>query len=115
MGVERGIATAEGHQLLVGTQLRNLALMHQHDQIGGTHSAEAVRDEKHSFVSELFLEVLTHGGLRVVIQRTGGFIEHQQIGILQQRAGDGDALALAATETGTPFTQLGAVAIGVVP
>lgn len=76
MCIEGGIATAQGHQLLMGALLGDLALVHQHDQISTAHSAEPVSDEEHRFVPQLLLQVLAHRGFRVVIEGAGSFVQN---------------------------------------
>ena len=68
--------------------------MHEHDPIGTAHRAHG-GDEEHGFVLQLILQIATNRRFGVVIKSTGCFIQHQQIWVLQQGAGNGDPLALA--------------------
>src|SRR6185437_4672985 len=45
------------------------------------------------------------------VERAGGFVEHQDGGVLQQRARDRDALLLAAREFQAAFADRGFVAL----
>ena len=69
--------------------------MHEHDPIGIAHRAQPVGDEEHGFLLQLILQIATNRRFGVVIEGAGCFIQHQQIWVLQQGAGNGDPLALA--------------------
>ena len=49
---------------------------------------------------------LLHGTLALRIQRAGGLVEQQYRRVLEQGAGDGDALLLAAGQACTAFAEL---------
>ena len=53
-----------------------------------------------------------HEAFGLGVQRAGGFIEHQDGGVSQDGAGDGDALALAAGQRHPFFADLRVIALG---
>ena len=54
-------------------------------------------------------------GLDLAVERGGGLVEHQDRRVLQDHAGDGDALALAAGELDAALADMGVVAAPAAP
>ncbi len=54
-------------------------------------------------------QLLLDRRLDFAIQRRGGLVEDQDRGVLQQHAGNGDALALPARELDAPLADMGVV------
>ena len=52
------------------------------------------------------------GGLGVGFDAAGGLVQQQDVGVGQERAGDADALFLAAGEADAALADLGVVAVG---
>ena len=50
--------------------------------------------------------------LRHVVQRAGRLVQHQHLGILQQRPGNGEPLPLAAGKVHAIFVNVGIIALG---
>src|SRR6185312_10258592 len=74
---------------------------HNHHAVGEKHSlADAVRDEKHGFVCahpqtlKLKVELVA----RQRVERTEWLIHQQQLGLLDERAADCNALSLSARQ-----------------
>ena len=71
---------------------------------------EAVRDGKRRAALAQFGDRLLHGALQFRIEGRGGFIEQDDGRVLDQRARDGDALALAAGQLQAVLADRGVVA-----
>ena len=56
-------------------------------------------DEKDGASAQTGAQIVTNTPFGVVVQGAGGLVHHQKLGIAQQRSGDGQALALAATQS----------------
>ncbi len=76
--------------------LHNTAIAHDTDEVCPLNSAQPVGDDKHSATPCGPVQSLLHHSLWFCIQGAGGFIQHQDAGVLDQGAGDSDALFLAA-------------------
>ncbi len=69
----------------------------QHENaVGAFHRRQTVCDHQRGARAHEFLQCRLDVAFRFAVQSGGGFIEDQQRRILEQRAGDGDALPLAA-------------------
>ena len=86
----------EFHQILMAAALDENAAIKNENDVGVLHRAHTVGDEKDGLALEFLGEIAADEILRNGIQRTGGLVEDQQARPLENRAGDGDALALAA-------------------
>ncbi len=70
-------------------------------RIGHAHSGEPVRDEDRGPPLRKLTEALEDRVLRLGVERGGGLVEHQDVGLLaHERAGEGDLLPLAAGQLG---------------
>ena len=70
----------------------------------GDQQGRAARHDLAQRLVDLVLDAGVHGG--------GGVVEEQQPGVGEDRAGEGDALALAAGEGEAVLADLGVVAVG---
>ncbi len=85
----------------------------QHDDlIDAVDGGDAVGDDEGGAAAHEFLEGLHDRGLGGGIEGAGRFVEDEDRGVLQKRAGDADALALADAEMAAAFADLRAVAVG---
>ena len=75
-----------------------LPLVHHDDPVRLPHRAQAVRDDDHRAALADRRHVALEDRLALVVERAGRLVEDQDARIGEQRAGDGDALALAAAE-----------------
>ena len=57
------------------------------------------------------VERVLHGALALRVERRGRLVEEQDRRVLEDRAGDGDALALAAGQRHAALADLGVVAL----
>ena len=68
------------------------------DAVGAPHGREPVRDDEHRAPLGDLAHVLLDDALALVIERARRLVEDQDARIGDQRARDGDALALAARQ-----------------
>ncbi len=90
-----------GKELVLGADLHHLAEIHHRDPVGHVlHHRQIVRDEQVGKPEPRLqiLEQIDHLRLDGNIQRRYRLVADDQIGLHRERAGDADALALAARE-----------------
>ncbi len=83
------------------TLLDDLAFLHHADSVGEpSHDAEVVGDEQHRHAEPLLQVLEQRKDLRLHgdVERGGGLVGDQEIGLVGERHGDHHALALAAGE-----------------
>lgn len=80
----------------VGAGVDDLAAGHDDDHVGRKHGGEAVGDGDHGFAGGEFFQGGLDHALALGIEGRGGFVEQEHGGVLQQGAGDGEALLLSA-------------------
>lgn len=91
----------------LNTQLPNLndvAVVHDADEVGPLNGAEPVGYDEHGAVLCGSVQCLLHHPLWFSVQGAGGLVQHQDAGVLDQGAGDGDTLLLAARQRHASFT-----------
>ena len=105
--VQRG--AVEQHAVLAAGH--DPAVVEHHDLVGQCDRREAVGDHERGpsghRLGERELDALLGGG----VHRGGGVVEHQHPRVRNQRAGDRQALALAAGQGQAPLADLGLVAL----
>ena len=89
-----------GEQLGGRADLPHLALVHEHHEVGDpAREAHLVRDADHRHAAPReILHHRQHLGGELGIERRGHLVEQHDLRLQRQRAGDGDALLLAAGE-----------------
>src|SRR5690606_387573 len=87
------------------------ATFHDDDPVGLADGREAVRDDDRRAVLHQPLERLLHGALAFRIERARRLVEQQDRRVLEERAGDRDALALAAREPHAALAEERVVAL----
>ena len=85
------------------------AFIKHNNPIGLLNSGKAMRDDQRGAPSHQHLQRLLDQVFGLRIQRGGGLIQQQDRRIAQQRAGDGDALALPARQTRPALSDPGLV------
>ena len=85
---------------------------HHDDAIGALHRRQAVGDDERRAVLHRRLQRGLHHALAFRVERARGLVEQQQRRVLQDRAGDADALALAARQAHAALAEEGPVALG---
>ena len=88
------------------------ALVHHHDAVGGADRRQAVGDDDRRAMLHQPVERVLDQPLAFGVERGGRFVEQQQRRIAQQRAGNGDALALPAGQARAAFAHEGVEAFG---
>lgn len=83
--------------------LHNASITHDTDEVSRLNSAQPVGDDEHSATPSGPIKCLLHHPLRLCIQSTGGFIQNQDSGVLDQGASNSDALLLT---TGQSYASL---------
>jgi hypothetical protein len=106
------VAAALGQQLLVGAALDDAAGLHHQDLVRVDHGGQAVRDDQRGLVLRGALQFRLDGALVGAVQGRRGLVEDQDRRVLQQRAGDGHALLLAAGQLEAALAHHGLVALG---
>jgi hypothetical protein len=64
------------------------------DLVAAPQGGEAVRHDENGEIAPEPIDCVHHGAFRGVVKGAGGFVQDQHIGLLVQRSGDPDALAL---------------------
>ena len=82
------------------------------DAVGAAHGRQAVGDQDGGAPGHQPLQRRLHLGLALGVEGAGGLVEQQDRRVLQERAGDGDPLALAAGEPRAGLADPGVVALG---
>jgi hypothetical protein len=89
------------------------AALVQHDNhVGVQNGREPVRDANGRAALHQFVERGLHGAFGFGVERAGGFVQDQNRRVLQNGAGDGEALALAAGKRDAFFADDGVEALG---
>ena len=95
-GVHQRAIGVEGDDLLAGPVGDDAAAIHDDDPVGMVDGGLAVRHRDHGHPAQVRAQVVQDGRLVVGVDGAGGVVEHHHGRARQQRAGQGDALALAA-------------------
>ena len=82
------------------------------DDVGREDGREAVRDGQHRAAARQALQRVLDGALRHGVDARRRLVEDEDGRVLEQRAGDGDALLLAAGEAVAALADDGVVAVG---
>ena len=115
-GVEPGVLAAAGQQLGVAPLLDHPPLRQHHDPVGVADGGEPVGDHQGGAVARRAepherLEGALHLALALGVEGAGGLVEDQDGRVLEEGAGDGEALPLAAREQRPLLADLGVVAL----
>jgi hypothetical protein len=91
-----GVDAAQRHQRRVRPGFHDAPVFHYDDAVGALHGGQAVCDDERGAPAHGRFQRALHQAFRFGVERAGGFVQQQQRRVLEQRARDGDALALAA-------------------
>ncbi len=106
------VGGAAGHQLGVGAVLHHAPLVEDEDAVGADHAREPVgEDEGRAALHQPVERFLDHR-LALGVDGRERLVQDQDRRVAQERARDGDALALAAREPHPPLAHDGLVAVG---
>ena len=110
--VEAAVQAALGQQLRVRADLDDAALVHHDDAIGVQDGGQPVRDDHAGAAAHELPQRILDQVLALAVERAGGFVQDQDARVAQERARDGDALALPAGELGAALAEQRVVALG---
>jgi hypothetical protein len=95
----------------VTAALGDAPVLEDEDGVGVLHRREPLGDGDRRAVGRERFERALDQILRLGVDRGGRPVEHQDVRVLEDDAGDGDALALAARQLHAPLADLGVVAV----
>jgi hypothetical protein len=96
--MQRCIAAARLDQRVMGAVLDQAAALERDDAIRRPHGREPVRDDQNRPPLGDLLHVLLNDALALIVEGARRLIEDQNARVGDERAGNGDALALATRE-----------------
>ncbi len=86
--------------------LDDTARLHHQDPVAGEHGCKAVRDHQRGAVGHQALERGLDQSLALGVERGGRLVEQKERRVAQDRARNGDALALAARQRDAALAEL---------
>lgn len=107
-----GVPAVPVEQLVVRTALGCAAAVQDDDLVRVADGGEAVRDGEGGAAGRERVDRFLHGVFRTGVERAGRLVEDQDRRVAQDRAGDGEALLLAAREAVAALADEGVVAVG---
>src|SRR3954469_18303775 len=106
---------AEAEQLLVRALLDDAPCLEHDEAVHARDGGKTVRDRDHRLALHQVEKLLLDRELDLAVERRGRLVEHQDRSVLQDDAGERDALALAAGELHPAFADVRGVAGAPVP
>ena len=88
------------------------AAVHHDDAVGILHGSDALRNDDLGGLGNELTEPLADQGVGLGVHRAGGVVQDQHFGLFQQRAGNAQALLLAAGYVGAALLDPGVVLVG---
>ena len=95
----------------MGATLDDAAVLHDDDLVGVFDGGEPMRDDQRRAIAHELDQRLLDAPLGFVVERRRGLVEDQDGRVLEQRARDGDALALAARQQRAAIADRGVEAL----
>src|SRR5436853_5851724 len=105
------ITAARIHQLAMRSGFDNTAAIEDHDPIGTTNRGQAVGNDKCRSSLQKTVQGLQDLRFCSRIEGRGRLVENQDRRILQQSAGDAQALAFAARKSCSSLAEYGLIAL----
>jgi hypothetical protein len=96
----------------VAAALDHLAVLQHDDAVGIADGGEAVGDDEAGAALQQLGQRLLDLPLGVAVDIGRGLVEHQDLGVGDQRAGEAQQLALAQRQVAAALLELGVVALG---
>ena len=87
--------------------LQDAPLIQHIDPVRIDDGAQPVGDDKNGVLSVKAINRLLNETLTFGVERTGGFVEHEDLGLMVERSGDRHPLALPAGKTHAPLPHTG--------
>src|SRR6266849_1354052 len=110
--VQRRIAAACLEQVIVGAVLNETAAVDGDEAVAAPHGREPMGDDEHGAAVGKPRHVLLDDPLALIVERARRLVEDQDARIGNERACDGQTLALAAGQAGAPLAHNCVVTIG---
>src|SRR5688572_15609678 len=108
--VKPAVYTLARHQLVVRAVLGEPPAIEHEDAVGVTNGGEPVRNDERGAPLEQPVHGFLHQRFALAVERAGRFVEDQDLRVAQNRARNGDALALPAGELRAAVAHHGVVA-----
>ena len=96
----------------MGAALDDAPAIDHQQLVGLAHGGEAVGDDEGGAPGERLAQGALHGRLGLGVEVRRGLVQHHDVGRLEDEAGQGDALLLAAREPVAPLADDGVEAVG---
>src|SRR5262245_45258633 len=110
--VQRRIAAACPDQVLMGAVLSQTAALDGEEAVAAPHRRQPMRNDEDDAAFGKPRHVLLDDPLALIVERARRLVEDQDARIGNERARDGETLALAAREAGAALSHNGVVTIG---
>ena len=99
-------------EFLVGASFNYLALVKDHNFVGGHHGGKPVSDNHRGSVDECFAECGLYQCFVFGIEVAGGFVQNDDERVFNQQAGDSEALFFSSGKPVAPFSYHGVKPFG---
>src|SRR5262245_15383215 len=109
--VQLGIVTAGGDEIVVRTELREPAVVHDADAVGASRGRQPVRDDDRRTPRHEVLERTLYRMLGTGIEVRRRLVEDEDGRVGQRGAGERNELPLPRRKARTAFTDLGVEAV----
>lgn len=109
--VEALVEAGARDQLFVTAGLHDLAVFYDDNLVGFQNRAEPVGENEGGPIFHQAFHGVLDEAFAFGVERAGGFVEDEETRVFQDRAGDGDALPLAAAEFDATFADGAVVAV----
>ena len=93
-------------------EARNLSALHHDDTVGIHHALDALGNDELGYLGQLLAERSLNTCVGFRVAGTGGVVENQDLGFLQQGTGNAETLLLSTRHITAVLFQIGVVAIG---
>ena len=103
---EAGVEPVLGDEFGVGSLLDDSSVLHHQDPVGGQNGGEAVGDDQRGAALHQPVERLLHQDFIFSVERRSGFVQQQDRRVLENGAGDGEALPLATRKRHAALAEL---------
>src|ERR687893_560605 len=107
--IEPPVQAARPEQLVVASPLDHPPRFENDDLVCMTNSGEPVSDDQDGSLEHEAFDGLLDQALGFSIQRAGGLVEYENRWVTEERACNGNSLALPAGEQRPPFSEHGVV------
>src|SRR5207249_5435683 len=110
--VESGVRLVGRQEFGVAAHGLHRPAVHDHDFVRVEHGGQAVSDHDRRRPLDHSVDGLLDQALGLAVERAGGLVEDQDLWVRDDRAGDGDTLALSARQANPPVADHRVVPVG---